>query len=107
MTLFRRGAVPARQQVVGDPFLGEELLLAFHSTDDPACLTEILRLFATAAMAVPAVAPEENQNARTTAVGLGPGLMARHTLERLGFILESSLEEKLLTRVSAAPDSEH
>ncbi|CAN0053376.1 unnamed protein product [Ectocarpus sp. 4 AP-2014] len=39
-----------RQQIAGDLALGEELLGAFHSTDDPACLTELLRLFSTAAL---------------------------------------------------------
>ncbi|CAN0304046.1 unnamed protein product [Ectocarpus sp. 6 AP-2014] len=39
-----------RQQIAGDLALGQELLGAFHSTDDPACLTELLRLFSTAAL---------------------------------------------------------
>ncbi|CAM9705724.1 unnamed protein product [Ectocarpus sp. 8 AP-2014] len=39
-----------RQHIAGDLALGQELLGAFHSTDDPACLTELLRLFSTAAL---------------------------------------------------------
>jgi len=49
-----------RQQVAGDPSLGEELLRAFHDSEDPAPLTELLRLFSTAALmraATPVGAP--------------------------------------------------
>lgn len=77
----------SRQQIAGDPPLAEELLRAFHSTNDPAPLTELLRLFSTVAL-MPAV------------VGFSSGLTARDTLEKLAFILENSLEEKLLARVS-------
>lgn len=40
----------SRIQVAGSPSLGEELLRALHSTDDPATLTELLRLFSTTAL---------------------------------------------------------
>lgn len=52
-------------------------------------------------VAAAADAPIKDEDAKKPAgVGLASGLVARETLERLGFFLESSLEEKLLSRVS-------
>lgn len=88
--------------MVGDASLGDELLLAFHSTDDPACLTEILRLFSAAAMAATAVTVEGGGETEPQTAALSSGLVARDTLERLAFFLENSLEEKLLAWVRSA-----
>lgn len=76
--------------IAGHDVLGEELLRAYHSSDDPACLTEILRLLASLASLL----------GREEAGRLVGGLADRQTLARLIFFLESSLEEKLLARVS-------
>lgn len=85
-------SVKISAHIAVDAPLSEQLLLAFHSSDDPACLTEVLRLFASAAAACLGGAKEGGR--------LGAGLVARETLERLVFFLENSLEEKLLARVS-------
>lgn len=99
-----------RRQVIEDPSLSQELLRAFHTTDDPVSLTEILRLLSSAAKtASVAVTPESELGSQsavvpvpaTAAVGLAPSMAAVETLERLGFFLESCLEEKLLSRVSS------
>lgn len=99
-----------RRQVIEDPSLSQELLRAFHTTDDPISLTEILRLLCSAAKTAPAaVALESEPDSQSSvvpvpaeaAVGLAPTMAAAETLERLGFFLESCLEEKLLSRVSS------
>ncbi|CAN0016999.1 unnamed protein product, partial [Hapterophycus canaliculatus] len=62
-----------RPQVAGNPALGEELLRAFHSTDDPASLTELLRLFSTAAlMTTTASAAEKSDPAAADGGDSGP-----------------------------------
>lgn len=87
--------------MIGDASLGGELLLVFHSSDDPACLTEVLRLFSAAAMTATAATPEGYGETRPPAAVLASGLVERDTLERLAFFLENSLEEKLLAWVSS------
>ncbi|CAM9347356.1 unnamed protein product, partial [Laminaria digitata] len=57
-----------RRQVIEDPSLAQELLRAFHTTDDPVCLTEVLRLLSTAAMAAPAAVTPEIQLVSKSAV---------------------------------------
>lgn len=57
-----------RRQVIEDPSLAQELLRAFHTTDDPVCLTEVLRLLSTAAMAAPAAVTPEIQLVSESAV---------------------------------------
>lgn len=42
-----------RQHVTDSPSLGPELLRAFHDSDDPAPLTELLRLFSAIALLMP------------------------------------------------------
>ena len=47
--------------MIEDPSLGQELVRAFHTTDDPVCLTEILRLLYFAAMTAPATVTRESE----------------------------------------------
>lgn len=93
-----------RQHFFGDSALSEELTRAFHSTDDPACLTELLRLFSIAAMAISVPASgTQDVDIGPRIRGLGEGLVTEETLKRVGFFLANSLEEKLLSHVSPHP----
>eukprot|EP00752_Nemacystus_decipiens_P017807 g15965.t1 len=61
-----------RLQIVGSPSLGEELLRAFHDSDDPASLAELLRLFsAVALMKNPAANSTGSAAVAVTATGNG------------------------------------
>lgn len=72
--------------------LARELLRAFHASDDPPCLTEILRIFGSVASSLGKSEPGR----------LGEALVERQTLERVVYFLQNSLDEKLLGRVTRA-----
>lgn len=95
-----------RQQVFEYSSLSEELICTFYSIDDPACLTELLRVFSIAAMAIAVPA----SGTRDVDIGpriprLGERLVTEETLKRVGFFLVNSLEEKLLAHVSPSRDT--
>lgn len=79
-----------RQTVFGDPVLAEELFRIFHSVNDPACLTELLRMFSTAAMAMTPAVPLE---AFPSAAG---SLVSSNATKE-------SAEETLVVSVDSAP----
>lgn len=60
-----------RQHVAGSPSLGEELLCTFHDSDDPAPLTELLRLFSAVALTTTTVNANDGNSAAVVAAAQG------------------------------------